>query len=134
MWWNDPKETQKMEYRLAVQHVENRKKHGLRVETDALRCIVKLAKDQVSDAGEPNDIFHPPSRVLEAIIMISKSEYHDKFHLLMEGLSYLSNVGSSSQAAEFLRYIDTNGIIVDEKVTDLARTVAYLPVDSNLNS
>jgi pentatricopeptide repeat protein len=132
MWWNDPNETKSMEYRLAIQHMDHRKKQNLQVETDALRCIIKLAEDQSLDVVQSSDVLRPPSRVFDSLIVLSTSQCHDKTQLLLEGLTYLLKTQSTLLGIEYLDYIKTNHISVDEKVSDLARSVANSQGDTTI--
>lgn len=132
MWWNDPNETKSLEYRLAAQHIEHQKNQSLQIETDALRCIIKLAEDQRLDVGDSSDPLHPPSRVFDSLMILSTSHCHDKTQLLLEGLRYLLKTQSASLGVKFLEHIETNQVIVDDKVSDLARAVTNCQIDSTV--
>ena len=124
MWWNDPNETQKFEFRLAAQHMNERKKKGLASEIDALTALIQLANGHALDNVEPAFAkeFHFPSLVAQALIEICGSGCDEEKQLLVEGVSFLSRTKSKDLCKEFAEHIESHGIIVDDEILFLVRT------------
>ena len=133
MWWNNPNETQRLEFRLASQHFTERKKLGLAIDSDALKCIIKLARDQQlnetpsenGNAGSLEEKVHPPSLVRQALLEILVCGTNDdESQLLLEGMSYLSRANAKAECLEFIENIESSGLKVDDQIIFMARTTA----------
>ena len=134
MWWNDPSETKKMEFRLAAQHLKERKRKGLASEKDVLTVLIQLANGKALDNVEPAFIkeFHPPTLVLLSLIELCGFECDDEVsQSLLEGILYLSKSKNVDLCKEFLDHVESNGCIVEEEILFLARTAADLQPSSD---
>jgi len=129
MWWNIPSETQQMEFRLAAQHLQERKKKGLASEIDALSTLVKLANGKALENAGTTFIkdFHPPTLVSQALIEICGFGCDDEIsQVLLEGISYLSKTKNIDLCKEFVEHVESSGCTIDEEILFLARTAADL--------
>jgi hypothetical protein len=129
MWWNDPNETQQQEFRLASQHLSSSEKNNLRVDFDALKTIIALARHQEigekeDRIGNGNEHLHPPSVVYKALLEIHEADHNESSELLLKGMLYLSKTNSKTECAQYLEHIESNSISIDEQMLFLARTTA----------
>ena len=132
MWWNDPKETKKQEFRLASQHLNDRHKKVVALHKDLLRCIIKLAgihtereKDsEVKDRGLSTQLQEEHASLLfKALVELCCGESSaEKQRLLAEGIKKLAKLNAKDEFDQFLKYADANGAAIDEHtVSEAAR-------------
>lgn len=123
MWWNDPRETQQHEFRLAVQHLDKSERENKACQIEPLAAIISLANDDTFTESNNQDI---SDLVTKALIRICGSGHELESSMLLQGLMYLSTNNAVECCMDFVNYYEKNDITVDDDIVFLARTAAKL--------
>ncbi len=126
MWWNDPNETQQQEFRIASQQLISSEKEKILPDFDALKTIINLAGYPDIVNKEDDVIVTPETLVYKALILIHETDKkeEDVSELLLKGMLYLHQTKSQTECVEYMKYIQSKDIILDDQIIFLARTTA----------
>ncbi len=112
MWWNDPRETQARELRLASQHLDDCVKRGVTPHKDSLICIIKQASSyEAFDDDQSLKEIEPASLISKALIeLCCRHDAAKNERLLTMGIKNLAFLNAQHEIDQFLKFADDNGI------------------------